>query len=299
MNLLLQSIATGITKVEDNFYICGYEDTSATTQVVKFWRNGVVTNITDGTKSAYASSIFVSGSDVYIAGHEKNAAGLTVAKYWKNGNPVNLTDGTNNASINSIFISGSDVYTCGYEYNSAGFSVAKYWKNDMANVLGIQTEDSSANSIAVDDTNVHVSGSGGGYNPSSTFGFSTLYWKNSLLTILNTNETAVSILSTSNFGHSIFLDGTDVYVSGGISDDLKPIYYKNGVQNTLIYTGDEQLEWITSLFILNNKVYAGGYGDSYGNGYFRPIIWSLDTFSYPIPFSVNELGKIYSIYVVN
>ncbi|MDR2759973.1 MAG: hypothetical protein LBB78_11405, partial [Spirochaetaceae bacterium] len=114
--------------------------------------------LTGGSYAAFASSIFVSGSDVYVAG----AAGGK-AVYWKNGRKIALTDGTYEAYAYSIFVSGSDVYVAGYEndgdqskYGRNGRT--KYWKNGREVILTDGTYEAYAFSIFVSGSDVYVAG---------------------------------------------------------------------------------------------------------------------------------------------
>ena len=85
------------------------------------WKNKKEIFHTDGTKQAYAYSVYVVGDDVYVAGYEGG-----VAKVWKN--KEELYELTNNGEAFSIVIHSGDVYMAGYEFDGSS-NVAKVWKN--------------------------------------------------------------------------------------------------------------------------------------------------------------------------
>jgi hypothetical protein len=68
------------------------------TSIAKVWKNGVATSLTDGTYNAWASSVFVSGSDVYVAGTDGRVAIL-----WKNGVATALSS-VYGTTANSVFV---------------------------------------------------------------------------------------------------------------------------------------------------------------------------------------------------
>jgi len=79
--------------------VAGYEF-NGTKNVTKCWKNGVTTNLSDGTKFADANAITVVGNDVYVDGYEYNGNN-SVAKYCRNGVETNLSDG-----IKAVFTTG-------------------------------------------------------------------------------------------------------------------------------------------------------------------------------------------------
>src|SRR4029077_1691211 len=108
---------------------------NGTVNVAKYWVDGQEMQLSDGTNSAKANSIFVSNDAVYVAGFDDGAV------YWKDNTEIRLSCPAANPyyeSGNSIFVSSNDVYVAGGNVDSR----AVYWKNgtevllDKANVYG-------------------------------------------------------------------------------------------------------------------------------------------------------------------
>ena len=99
-------------------------------------KNGVITNLTNGTNIAYASSVFESGNDVFVLGFEETNNSNSYAMYWENGIITRLTDGTKQDVAYSVYVFGKDVYIVGYEPpGTFGNGIAKLWKNGTAQDL--------------------------------------------------------------------------------------------------------------------------------------------------------------------
>jgi hypothetical protein len=224
-------LACGSSKVQPpqppDVYVAGYEVNGSNLDIAKYWKNGTPVTLGGGTYGSWATSIFVSGSDVYVAGREGSAT-HDIAKYWKNGIAVPLTDGTGDGYASSIFVDGNDVYVAGTESLASG--VATYWKNGVPVDLTDGTNSAFAWSIFVSGTDVYVAG----YEYKTTqVGPNQYvenpvakYWKNGVPTELNDGLTL-------GIAYSIFLAGNDIYVAGELCQTMsagcnRATYWKNG-----------------------------------------------------------------------
>ncbi|MDX9883233.1 MAG: hypothetical protein RBS73_14315 [Prolixibacteraceae bacterium] len=228
----------------ETVYIAGYEG-----NVAKYWKNGVATSLTDGTKNAHAIDISVSGNDIYVAGTEGK-----VAKYWKNGKVSVLGNLAKEEYAFSMYVSGNDVYVAGMDDSSNG-SIPKYWKNGIAVELA---KSGMAEDIFVSGGDVYVAGDED----------DAVYWKNGHVVNLANGEKA----------RAIFISGNDVYVAG--EEDIKNEngyytyytnivkYWKNG--NAVNLTDGKMEAWATDIFISGDDVYVSGCEattkTSYGSG---------------------------------
>ncbi len=100
------ALALDIQVVGDDVHISGNRSGDGKTRA-RIWKNGSGTDLTDGSSSASANSLFVTGTDIYVAGSIN-----TKAVVWKNGGIFEeLPTGTFPAE--SIFVYGNDIYTSG------------------------------------------------------------------------------------------------------------------------------------------------------------------------------------------
>ena len=125
--------------------------------ILKLWKNGEVTNITDGTIDAVATDLFVTqNNDVYVLGREYDGNHYT-SKLWKNGSEVvNFINEPSFRAI-SVFVSNEIVYVVGYKLE-AGKYKTQLWKNDQVSVdIGVGAVDSFPTDVFVKDGKVYIS----------------------------------------------------------------------------------------------------------------------------------------------
>ena len=116
------------------------------------WKNGVATQLTDGTDPAGLIGVAVSGNDVYAAGWNiPQGSTYGNIKTWKNGVATDITDGTQNASASAMCVSATDIYLCGQEWKSSVTPnwQAVVWKNGTPTYLTDGTYQSFAYSVFV------------------------------------------------------------------------------------------------------------------------------------------------------
>lgn len=205
---------TGIYVSGQDIYVCGIIDVNGITAAA-YWKNGIETDLTNGTKAAGAWSIWVSGSDVYVAGGDNNGI-----EYWKNGNMVTVpvTGTFTQGSTYSVFVSGTDVYIAGTYIDGSSNQISAYWKNGVQ--VNLTGNASSVNQIIVSGNDVYVAGQT--YN-NTTQNHAAAYWKNGIRVDLS-DGTADIVTS------GIYVNGIDVYISGYQygTTNANPFYWLNG-----------------------------------------------------------------------
>lgn len=234
-------------------YVAGYERVNGIA-VAKYWKNGTEIPVTDGTRHAFAKSIFVTDQDIYVCGEEFNSAGARVAKYWKNGQPVDLGV---NCYAESIVVSGNDVLVAGSEFSGGSATRAVYWKNGVINYLTSASTQGEAFAVTAVNTDIYVAG----WERNNYLNYAK-YWK---------NGTGTTLPGSSSI-YSIAVAGTDVYVAGGessLSLNTQSAYWKNGTMTVLGQAN--QVSEAKSIFISGTDVYAAGYEQSGGINY--AVVW--------------------------
>ncbi len=216
-----------------------------------YWKDANTNNLSDGSRNAFAKSIFISNNDVYVAGEEHNTNNIYVAKYWKNGQTVELSNGIKHAFTTAIAVSGNNVYVSGSQETNAQRQ-AKYWVNGTENNLTDGTNHAVANAIFVSGNDVYVAG-----NMNIPME-SARYWKNGVQTILSQSTSFVRSVA-----NSIYVDGNDVYVAGyqqfNAANGGKYIatLWKNGVVTLLGNASNNS--YATGVSVKNNNVYVAFY----------------------------------------
>jgi hypothetical protein len=240
-----------------NVYVAGYRQDS----LASVWKNGVVTNLTNGAYLAEANSIYIYDNDVYVAGYERNADGKTVAKLWKNGIATNLTNGTYIAAARSVYVSGNNVYVAGFGGSTS--KSATVWKNGIATDLTDGACQAAANSVYLSGNDVYVAG----YESKCSGNARATVWKNGIVTHFTNG------ISSSSLAKSVCVSGNDVYVAGYDrrlgSNDVATVW-KNGIAINL--TDGTYDANANSIYISGNDVYVTGE-EKNANGTYVAKLW--------------------------
>lgn len=209
-------------------YVCGAASTPAGGYgaLIKLWKNGVITDITNGMNSdTRAWDMVVNGTDVYIAGYIEMNNGKK-ACYWKNGTLVYFDPSTTfgNSEAHRIVLDGADVYASGYANGKA-----MYWKNTTA--VQLSTANSYSFGIAVNGSDIFTAAgiqqSNNNYRAASV-----------------KNGTVTQLSNPSNYSSSAYgigIKDNNVYVIGGVNatngSSMQAVYWKNGTENILATNG--------------------------------------------------------------
>lgn len=179
-----------------------------------------------GSDMDWAYSVAVDSSNVYVAGYTYNSSvgyDAFVLKYDLNGNLLwNRTwNNSDFVAAYSIAVDGSSIYVAGWTYNlSSSFDVLLLKYDLNGNLLWNKTwggsEGDMAYSIAVAGSNVYVAGYTSSYGTGNSDAFV-------LKCDLNGNELWNKTWgnpSGSDYGRSIAVVGSNIYVAGSTYDSL-------------------------------------------------------------------------------
>jgi hypothetical protein len=258
-------------------YIAGETKEPVTNKLfASYWKNGVVTDLTDATTSQFSSrsnAVFVDGSDVYVAGMGYiPPAQHSVAMYWKNGVRVNLTDGANDSQATDIVVSGNDVYVCGYENmyvngTPNGHNVVAYWKNGVRTNCtdgSLDAGTGKGSCIAVSGGDVYIAGEVlYGFTFPNIYHMAACYWKNGVQINLTDPVDYAYATSIDVAGADIHVAG-QMYVVSGANTYAVATYWKNGALTNL--TNIPGVGLANSVFVAGNDVYVAGTRNTVSEG---------------------------------
>lgn len=281
-----------------------------------YWKNGVKTVLGQGL----GEGIAVSGSDVYVGGVVYKSVGGTVldlAAYWKDGVEQLLTDSVTGWAYQPVVAEG-DVYVPGYVFGPSPQVYAVYWKNGQRVNLDPSLE-SSASGMAIQDTDIYVVGEvwDGGLD-------TMLVWKDgqrmSGFDGIETDPMGQILVSGGNiyvaweqgyyinFGQyvalnttsqkvgagSVYLNGSDVYVTGGYDSATAGFaaYWKNGAIVKLPNYPGTFSSGTAGLVVAGSDVYVAG--SIIMNGRYLGVYWKNG-----VEDSLSGNGSAYGIVLGN
>lgn len=225
---------------DTEIYVAGYTFNSAQMQVAKFWKNGVGTNLTDGTANAGATGIALSGPSVIISGWDwsNNAVPTQVGKFWVNGREL----GIGSTCLGTVAIAANSTDVCVLGLSQAGWA---YWRNGNATTI-IDTLDFQTTGIAVNNGDVYVSGFTG-----SLASHQAQCWRNGVLIYTSPDQSVAN---------AVAVIGSDIYLAGfRWGNDVlhtKAAFWKNGSVTEL--TNSDSNAKANAIFISEGDVYVAG-----------------------------------------
>jgi hypothetical protein len=258
-------------------YTAGYVHASnglgGITEEAAYWKNGVITKLTDSLSFAEATGIAVSGQDVYIVGWTSSLSnlGLQNAVLWKNGIPTTLSADSTAAVANCIALQGTDVYIGGTIFDIASQtsngtsynSRPVYWKNGTPNTLPNAT---SIATVTVNGNDIYFAGSAlsqnkfqatGPLGPGST----AAYWKNGAMPDTLAYP-AIYLTAYSSQANAIAVGGTNVYTAGTTAN-YQPESWQNG--SPTILDGSSTRSSVYGIATNGQDVYVAGVNGSFYN----------------------------------
>lgn len=264
------SVLPAITEV----YVSGDSVVGYNRSVVKYWKNGIHVDCSDGTIIGYPSGLAVSGLDVYMAGSLLIYGSLTYpgqysAMAWKNSTGVKLSTGIYGTRTNTVKVYGNDIYYGGSLSKGNVHSVATYWKNGLPVAASDGTTFSTVHDMAISGSDVYLL-----LVEDNLDSKKADIWKNGVVTNLFTGKGSHS--DDSQFGEMVVNNG-DLYVAASIPTYYGAYiaeYFKNGIATKL--SDSTNSSNATSICIVGNDVYvAGSFSEkaTFGQGPYKATYW--------------------------
>lgn len=246
INLSNNADAYGITLSDSDVYISGAVNLGAD-EMATYWKNGKKVQL-ESAGISHAFGIAVDGSDVYCSGDYFGPlySGRDTAVYWKNGKRIALSPFTNGVA-RSVYVYGSTVYITGQVWGT--FDTAVVWENAVQTWYGTS---GSMNALAITGNDIFFVGN---YDGAS-------YW----------SRTKFKTLTYHGFAGSIAVNGSDVYIGGGVNDSLgntHACYWKNDLYIPLTNAYKESA--VNAIAVAGSDVYAGGH--IYDGEEYVPVYW--------------------------
>ena len=297
--------AVKILVYNNDVYVLGNEDDSTINgyvTTIKLWKNGILTNITNGTTAAEGYGFDVYNGDVYICGSERTGNTNYVTKIWKNGVATILTKDTfDYADPTNIKVVNGDVYVSGIGSRSipnyGSSNRALYWKNGIINYLSTAANtNTNTSGIFINNTDLYITGYENIFGQTGSTG---VVWKNGIKTTLT-----FSAPYTSADPYSVFVDNNDVYIAGSVMQQNQGTYFsnagywKNNSLNLLTSsTGSADVN-LYDVFVKNNIIYTvGEIYQANAGGRTTPLYFQNNI---PVPlngFTSAQDAYAYSIFV--
>ena len=146
-----------------------------------YWKNGVATDLTDGTWNAAVLSMTIADGVIYAVGYQHLSPGDAKAVLWKDWKPTDLPEGY---YAYDVSVSGKgDVYVAGKNQDEKPV----FWKNGVPTQLPIPegSSDAGAYAIFAYDDDVYVAGWDNDY---------AVLWKNGVPERLSSRYDAVAVV---------------------------------------------------------------------------------------------------------
>lgn len=259
--------------VNTDVYVTGSEMNAAGIMVAKLWKNGTAYDVSDGTKNAGASGVFVRGTEVYVSFSEGSSRPR--AKLWKNGIVSTLYFADMNSAFAESQASGmcNGVVSGWCTTGGGGRFVAVYWDDSgVHEISNAATDNASASAIHIKTINNFTRTSLCGQIDAAN----TLASKRAFSFGGQFSNPSMSIIGgtqLSSMGRTCFINDNGFTYTGG-SEAQPKIWFENGAA----ITPSTNVGSVNGIYVVGNtNLYA--VGEELVNGKHIAKLWSGDYLS--------------------